>query len=121
MKKNIISYLSISIVFAIFLFSCEKEESGIQALSLKEAVYVSGANNMTISLKEGETLQVTPFVMPRSAAIPPLSYSNRHPEILSVSQEGLITPKAVGVDTLTVSALDGSKISVSYVVEIVKK
>ena len=121
MKK--INFLSIlaCIVFGALLTNCESDDKNgqITAITIKEAVYVSSINWMQLSLKDNATLQMTPFIMPRNAANQTVSYANKHPELMEVSPSGLITGKAPGIDTLTVSATDGSDVTVSYQVVII--
>jgi uncharacterized protein YjdB len=91
----------------------------VTAITVREASYVAAINWMRISLKDNETLQLTADVMPRMANNKNLTFSNKHPNLMTVDQNGLITGKAFGIDTLTISATDGSGISVSYQVMLV--
>ncbi|GAB6009938.1 Ig-like domain-containing protein [Dysgonomonas reticulitermitis] len=107
-------------VLGTCLSSCKDDNDiKVTAVTVKEAVYVNSPASMQITLKDNETLQLTPFIMPQDAANKALTYSNKYPELLSVSNEGLLTGKAVGKDTLTVSATDGSGVSTRYVVNII--
>ena len=120
MKKNILIGSATAI---LFLFACltgceEKQENLVTALTIKEAEYISSGTYMRIALKDNATLQLTPFIMPRDAANQTVTYSNMYPNLMEVSASGFITAKAIGTDTLTVSATDGSGIKVSYRVEI---
>jgi hypothetical protein len=116
MKKKVF-YNTIAIMGAVFclcLNSCkEDEEDGlVTAITVREAVYVSPI--MQLSLKDNATLQLTPYIMPQTASNKNVTYSNKHPELLTVSESGLITPKGIGTDTVTIRAKDGSNVSVSY-------
>ncbi|GHT00833.1 hypothetical protein AGMMS49525_00030 [Bacteroidia bacterium] len=123
MKKTIY-YLMILTVASCFVFSgCKSDDEAagqVVAVTVLEAKYVN--NIMQIQkadgtqLKDNETLQLTPFFMPRNADNTSVAYSNKHPEILDISASGLITPKTYGIDTITIRASNG--VSVSYPITI---
>jgi len=121
MNRNI-SIINIALILSLFaLFtSCEKDDKDIKvtAVTVKEAVYISSGSFMQISLKDNATLQLTPFIMPQAATNKTVKYSNKNPELMTVSESGLITAKLPGTDTLIVSATDGSGVTVSYPVRI---
>lgn len=100
--------------------SCNSKDDhlAVSAIAIREAQYVSADNVMRITIKDNDSLQLTPFIMPSEAAGVSLTYKNKRPELLSVSQSGLLTAKMVGVDTLAVSTADGG-ITVSYQVNII--
>jgi len=115
--KKIISFLIYTCIVSCIIFAgCEKDkDSGlITAITIEEAVYVQSINSMQIALKDNATLQLTPFIMPQGATNKMIKYSNKYPNLMEVRESGLITAKAVGTDTLTVSATDGSGVTVSY-------
>ncbi|OOG19760.1 hypothetical protein BWD42_07625 [Sphingobacterium sp. CZ-UAM] len=118
--KEILSYnkLFFAIGALVIVASCKKDEISGTGLSLKEAKYAN--NRMEISLKDNETLKLTAILTPGNQTTTAVTYSNKHPEIMSVSSDGLITAKSVGLDTLTVSAQSGPQLQVSYVVNILK-
>ncbi|GHT21555.1 hypothetical protein AGMMS4957_10490 [Bacteroidia bacterium] len=101
-------------ICSLGLSGCNDDSDGakVSAIGVKEAVYVSPI--MQLSLKDNATLQLTPFIMPQNAANKAVAYSNKYPEVLEVSASGLITAKAVGTDTITIRATDGSGVKVSY-------
>ncbi|MDR1371447.1 MAG: Ig-like domain-containing protein [Dysgonamonadaceae bacterium] len=118
--KKIISSLIIACIVSCIVFSgckSDDEHGKVTAVTVKEAVYAN--NIMQISLKDNETLQLTPFIMPQDAANKAVKYSNKHSELMEVSASGLITAKAFGTDTLTITADDGSGVKVSYPVIII--
>ncbi|MDR1154689.1 MAG: Ig-like domain-containing protein [Bacteroidales bacterium] len=126
MNRNIKNILfGAASLFSIMLLStgltgCKDKEDGmVTAVTIQEAVWASVNNCMQLTLKDNATLQVTPFIMPRDAANQTVTYSSKYPNLMEVSASGLITGKAPGVDTLTVSATDGSGISTWYRVVIV--
>ena len=95
------------LAFGLSFSSCtEDDEIKVAAVTLLQAEYVD--NNMQISLKDNETLQLTPFIMPQNASVKKVVYSNLNSEMLTISAEGVLTPKAIGTDTITVAATDGS-------------
>ena len=116
MNKNILISTATAILFVLScLSSCQEQDDGIvTAITIMEADYIQSGNHMQISLKDNTTLQLTPFIMPQNAINKKVKYSNMYSNLMEVSESGLITPKAVGTDTLTVSATDGSGITVSY-------
>ncbi|MDR1880187.1 MAG: Ig-like domain-containing protein [Tannerellaceae bacterium] len=102
-----------------FLTGCKEDDTvAVSAVTLLEAKYSSAGEVMLISLKDNATLQLTPFIMPQDASNKAVIYSNKRKDILEVSEGGLITPKAVGTDTLTVTAIDGSGVATSYTVNV---
>ncbi|MDR0421754.1 MAG: Ig-like domain-containing protein [Proteiniphilum sp.] len=124
MKKTDLmkALVTLTIVATALMTGCnDGGDSGkVLAVTLQEAVSDGNNNNtMTISLKDNETLQLTPYVLPRDATNRNVTYSSLHPEVLTVSESGLITPTGVGTDTLTVSATDGSGVKTSYLVRII--
>jgi hypothetical protein len=117
--KKIVYFLIVCIVSVFFLSGCESETDPF-AITVKEAVYDN--NSMKLTLADNTTLQLTPFTMPRKDGIQ-VTYSNRHPEWLSVSSTGLLQPADFGgqydptsrTDTLTITA---NGVSTNYVVVI---
>jgi hypothetical protein len=104
-------------VLCLLLAGCVEDDTvSVSAVSVKEAKYVG--NVMQISLKDNETLQLTPFVMPRNAENQDVTYSNKYPSLMSVSATGLVTALGIGKDTLTVTSVDNPDVSVSYLVDI---
>ena len=115
--KKIISFLIYTFTVLCTVFTgCEKDKDDglITSITIKEAVYIQSINSMQISLKDNATLQLTPFIMPQTASNKTVTYSNKYSNLMEVSPSGLITAKAPGTDTLTVSATDGSGVKVSY-------
>jgi uncharacterized protein YjdB len=88
----------------------------VSAVTVKEAKYTNGI--MQISLKDNETLQLTPYILPQNATSKTVVFSNKHPELIEISGSGLITAKSAGIDTLTLRTTDGSGVKVSYKVNI---
>ena len=112
MKKNISILILIAIVISGSLCACQKTDDGVAAITVKEAVLKDNA--MQLTLKDNESLQLTPFILPQTQKVE-VSYDNLHPEWLTVSPGGLITPTAFSggkdiydplsrTDTLTVKA-----------------
>lgn len=112
-------------IVMMVVFGCEPQgfepanDGKVLAVSVKEAVYVgTGTPFMQISLKDNETLNLNVVVLPRNAKNQKVTFSHKHPDLMSVSESGLITPKAVGKGVLTVKAGDGD-VTVDYQVEII--
>ena len=115
----------IAVIAAIMTAACSpqgfepKNDGKVSSIAVKEAVYVSaGTPSMQISLKDNEELQLNVVILPRDAANKKVTFSNKHPELMEVTDAGVIKPKAVGTDTLTVGATDGSGVHTRYVVKI---
>ncbi|GHV15898.1 hypothetical protein FACS1894169_08600 [Bacteroidia bacterium] len=122
MKKII--YLFILVTMTIIGCSpqgFEAEDDGkVLSIAVKEAVYVSsGTPSMQLSLKDNEELQLNVVIMPQNAKNKDVTFSNKHPELMEVTETGLIKAKAMGTDTLIVSASDGSGVSTRFVVNII--
>lgn len=91
----------------------------VTAIGIKEAGYVSaGTPSMQISLKDNTELQLTIVIMPRDAKNQKVIFTNKHPELMEVTETGILKPKRVGTDTLIVSATDGSGVSTRFIVNI---
>ncbi|MFV0537144.1 MAG: Ig-like domain-containing protein [Dysgonomonas sp.] len=121
MKKIIYLFTLI----AITMIGCspqgfEADDDGkVLSITVKEAVYVSsGTPSMQLSLKDNEELQLNVVIMPQNAKNKNVTFSNKHPELMEISETGLIKAKAIGTDTLIVSATDGSGVSTRFVVNI---
>jgi hypothetical protein len=123
MKKII--YLSVLAAMTIAIAGCEPQgfepdnDGKIIAIGLKEAVYVAtGTPSMQIALKDNEELQLNVEILPKNAKNQKVIFSNLRPDLLTVTETGLLKPKAFGTDTLTVGATDGSGVSTRFTVVI---
>ncbi len=108
MKKNI--YILFAACMLIVMGSCEpkgfdpKDSDGkVLSIAVKEAVFVS--NSMQLSFKDNTTLPLTVVTIPAGVAV---TYSNKHPEVLDISEPGVLKPVSIGTDTLTITSADGS-------------
>lgn len=125
MKKRLY-YLPVLIVVAVMAMTgCDPQgfeaptDGKVTSIAVKEAVYVSsGTPAMQISLKSNEELQLNVVILPQNAKNKNVTFSNKYPELMDVKENGLITGKAPGTDTLTISATDGSNVSTRFVVDI---
>jgi hypothetical protein len=126
MKKSIYYfYLTAIIASAMMAMTgCEPQgfepenDGKVASIAVKEAVYVSATTSMQISLKDNEELQLNVVILPQNAKNQKVTFTNLHPELMEVTETGLLKPKTVGKDTLTVSATDGSGVSTRFVVNI---
>lgn len=111
-------------IFALLLVpavsaGCSNDDDLATALGLAEAVYINTTTPMALLLNDNETLQLTPFIMPVSAANKTVGYENLSPDIYDITPEGLITPLVIeGDGYLRVFTTDGSNLSVTYLVRI---
>lgn len=108
---------SCSLLFLVI--ACKKDKAENMGLSIKEAKYVSAGNYMAISLKSNESIQLTALLTPGNREAKEVLYTHKYPALLSISAAGLLSGKAVGRDTLTVTAAGSSSLQVSYVVDII--
>jgi uncharacterized protein YjdB len=116
--RKILYLPAFMLLAALPAVSCSSDEPAVTAIAIEQAKYVSADNVMRIALTDTAPLQLTPHVMPREAAANvSLIYENKHPELMSVSQGGMLTAIKVGVDTLTVKTAD-ERLAVRYQVSI---
>lgn len=119
MKKILKFTLLFSIIgLVIHTSSCEKENDRDQNLSLKEAKYIGAENHMAIDVKVNANLQLTAILTPGNTITEQVSYSNKHADLLTVTATGLLEPKEVGRDTLTVRTTAGAPLTVSYIINV---
>lgn len=115
--NRLVSFLTTLVfIFSGILFTgCKEDEKGlVTAITLVGGTYNATCRCNQFSLKDNASLQVTAFVMPRDAANQNVTFASKNNNIFDVSGTGLITPKAIGIDTLIVSATDRSGISTRY-------
>lgn len=68
-------------------------------------------NKDTVTLYEGETYQINAVVLPENTSDKRLSYSCSNSYVATVSEQGVITAVEEGTATITMTTLDGSKIT----------
>ncbi|MDR0506655.1 MAG: Ig-like domain-containing protein [Dysgonamonadaceae bacterium] len=124
MKKII--YLSLLVIITVMMPGCEPQgfepenDGKVTAIGIKEAVYVSaGKPSMQISLKDNTELQLNVEILPKNAKNPKVTFSNMRPDLMEVTEAGLLKPKTFGTDTLIVGATDGSGVSTRFIVNII--
>ena len=66
-------------------------------------------NKVDLSLKEGESEQLTAMVLPDNAADKGVKWSSSKPSVASVDANGLVTAKEAGTAVITVTTDDGGK------------
>ncbi len=133
MKKNIYLYLLGIISFGLLFSSCKDDDKDGKAvnITIKNATNISG-DIFAINVKEGLSLQLEAFVMPRSAEGTKISYriEGASTGAISISESGLITPlsttpatgnipEPLGTDTIIVTVEDGSGTFVRYPVRVI--
>lgn len=74
----------------------------------------------TLALEIGQTATLTASVRPQNATNPGVKWESSNDAVVSVA-DGVVTAKAVGTATITVTALDGSGKSASCVVTVSEK
>lgn len=68
-------------------------------------------NKDTVTLYEGETYQINAVVLPENTSDKGLSYSCSNSYVATVSEQGVITAVEEGTATITMTTLDGSKVT----------
>ena len=71
-------------------------------------------DQIALTLRTGESAQLTALVSPADAWDQRVNWSTSDPAVAAVSATGFITARAAGTATITVSALDGSGASASF-------
>ena len=119
MKKHhkilgVISFLAIG----IFLNSCKKDDnSPSEFLTVREAVPSGG--NMLLKVKIGTPVQLNLAINPGNKTVKDATYVNKHLDISTFSNSGLLTGVAEGKDTVVITAKP-QNISVWYIVDVTK-
>ena len=75
-------------------------------------------NNTSATVEVGNTLQLTYSVTPSNASNKAATWSSSNTNIATVSSSGLVTAKAPGTATITVTTADGSNLSASCIVTV---
>lgn len=68
----------------------------------------------------GETMQITPVYTPADALQKQLKWTSSNEQVVSVSDRGLLTALSEGTSTITVSTLDGSSITRTMTITVVR-
>lgn len=68
-------------------------------------------NKDTVTLYEGETYQINAVVLPENTSDKRLSYSCSNSYVATVSEQGVITAVEEGTAAITMTTLDGSKVT----------
>jgi hypothetical protein len=125
--KKISNYLYSTVLLTVaVLTGCEPQgfepenDGKVTSIAVKEAVYVStGTPSMQISFKDNTEMQLNVVILPQNAKNTTVTFTNKRPEIMTVTETGLLKPKTFGTDTLIISATDGSGVSTRYIVNII--
>lgn len=70
------------------------------------------------SLAVGETVSLKPLIVPDYATIKKLSYSSSDPNVVSCNDAGELKAESIGSATITISACDGSDVSLEYKINV---
>lgn len=99
---------------SLALNSCKKDLGPIKDnLTVREAVFSGGF--VQIPVKIGTPLQINLALNPGNRTVTDATYSNKHPEIATYSNTGLITGLTAGKDTVTIRS---GELDVWYVVNV---
>ncbi len=95
--------------------------SGICELTITP-IYVSDIDfeDHCIKVDEFETINVTPSILPDNATIKSIKWASSDPNIAFVDSNGNITGLRPGKTLITATAIDGSEVSSSFILEITK-
>jgi len=110
MKKFFLhSLCAVALVFvSIFIvISCKKDEKKNPVVSVTGVTL--NLPSYTLELGGTLTVQLTPTVVPENASNKDVTWNSSNSEIVGVSTTGLVTAKAQGTATITVTTVDGSK------------
>lgn len=70
------------------------------------------------SLAVGEVVSLKPLIVPDFATIKKLSYSSSDPNVVSCNDAGELKAESIGSATITISACDGSDVSLEYKINV---
>ena len=107
MKKKIALVLAVAAMGTMGLVSCGGGESSQQpSVSSREVVYVEDIqlDSADLAVNINETVKITATVLPANVSTRGVTYSSANPEIASVSNSGVVTGKAAGETTITVTS-----------------
>ena len=107
MKKRAIA---IFLVMCLFLPLCANTYA---AIAVKK-ITITGGN---ISLKVGETKTLKVTISPSNATNKKITWKSSNTKIATVNSSGLVTAKAVGKATITATANNGKKASITVNVQ----
>lgn len=78
-------------------------------------------NQTSLNLDVSDTYQLVASIKPNNATNKTISWSSSNPSVATVSSTGLVTPIAPGAATITATTTDGSNLSASCQVTVVKR
>ena len=108
MKK----FLFALVAAAVLLVGCEPKPVLVTNITLSQT---------TGSIVEGESLHISAIVSPKEASNPTLTWSSSNNSVATVNASGDVTAIAPGDVKITASATDGSNVSASCDLTVVKK
>lgn len=94
--------------------SCEVTVSIIPVSSLS-------LNKTSLTIDIDDTYQLSATITPSNATYKTLSWSSSNPAVATVSSSGLVTPVAPGATTITATTTDGTNLSASCEVTVIKR
>ena len=97
---------------AVLLVGCEPKPVLVTNITLSQT---------TGSIVEGESLHISAIVSPKEASNPTLTWSSSNNSVATVNASGDVTAIAPGDVKITASATDGSNVSASCDLTVVKK
>lgn len=85
---------------------------------LVESIAIDGAPQ---EMNVNGTAQLSAIITPNTATNPAVKWTSGNGEIMSVTEEGLITANAIGETTIRATALDGSNVYGEVIIKVVPK
>ena len=110
-------FTAVLLIIAIFLFAvCEPEEQ----IEPDKPVLVTNItmNAENTSLNKGDDLTLSVMITPDNAANKGITWESSNPNVVTVSDEGLLNAVSIGEAVITASAKDGSGIKGSITITV---
>ena len=89
-----------------------------QIIEMDEPITSIELDKSTVTITEGETLQLTLALMPEEGINRTVAWSSSNAKVATVDDSGLVTAHSVGTATITAMTTDGSNLSASCVVTV---
>ena len=115
LMKKIQYFIAIAAAMLLTATSCGKEDNPVPpvpdtptpVITVDQITIQTGEGGISaeVSLKQGETLQLTTAVSPADAKLPEILWSSDNEAVATVSQEGVVTAVGKGTCTITVETV----------------
>ena len=105
--KKIQYFIAIAAAVLLTATSCDKEDNPAPVVQIDQ-IYIQigdGGQAAEVSLKQGETLQLTTAVSPADAPLPGILWDSDDATVATVSPDGVMTAVGKGTCTITVETV----------------